>query len=197
VTLSSAPTTPSWLATRWPMWIWTVGTLLLACALVVLGLAWGSLAYGFFAFGCAVCGTLLFLIAGLLWLVARRWVIPRRIAQVWASAGLAGVFQVVPAIPVNMFLADYEVRIAKADCEQVIPVIEAWKSDHGEYPADIAELMPHSLIGTSWGHTSISTRGGAGFYCRCAEGYTIAIPDPWSFDNDIRFFSWKNPPWTR
>jgi hypothetical protein len=178
------------------MWIWTVGTGLLACGLLALGLAWGAFVYLGFAIVCANLGALLFLIASLLWLVGRRWLIPRRIAQVWASAGLACGFQVVPAIPAFLVLGMFEERSAKADCEEVISLIEAWKSDHGEYPEDIAELMPQTSIETSSGEVAlVSTRGGAEFYQRCEHGFTIAIPNPWSFENDLHYVSWKSPSW--
>jgi hypothetical protein len=89
---------------------------------------------------------------------------------------------------VGFFIADRDVRETKEYCEWLVPQLEKYRQDKGQYPDDIDEIIsrglePPLLLGNT-------------FYRKAGEGYVMEFRDPSTKSRMVEYSSWKKQ-WQR
>jgi len=92
------------------------------------------------------------------------------------------------SIPLRMAVFSVEINQAKQYCEDLAPIVETYKAEHGLYPADLTVLNRDPK------HVPILIRG-VNFYDGYGETYRFYFIDPFGY-GAWEFSSWS-PKWQR
>jgi hypothetical protein len=84
---------------------------------------------------------------------------------------------------VGLFIADRDVKETKEYCEWLVPQLEKYKQDKGQYPDDIDKIIsrglePPLLLGST-------------FYSKAGDGYVMEFKDPSTRQRMVEYSSWK------
>ncbi len=164
---------------RWPI----IAVVFVACFIVVV---WFMDPFILIMLGILVAwiGIPTLLVAGILWLFAFHYARSNRPAlTILSIVATFGCF-VGLAIPSNRFVQQRAVGAAKDYPSRVAPMLEAYRSTHGAYPTNLAQLptkpsLPH-LLRSPFGYRSDGS------------GYSFSFPQPgglidtWEFSSETK-----------